>query len=431
MTSLWLTFAVLILLAFAFIFWPLLPFCRKKERAHTVQKQQNIDIFHDRLHELEQERAQGTLEQETFLTLKTELEKTLLQDAQDQENSEFKPVNVSGKHWFIAQSLGIAVVVVSMSMYFKIGRSDDLLLSQAMAGQPSTSKQQAGKNAPPSMEQSIALLESKVTEDPTNKEKLLLLANSYAAVGQFGKSADLYGQMADTADPNSEERAGLKGAQAQSLFQATGEKMTPQIQDIIKQAIAIDPLEPSSLMLQGIDAFSSANYKQAITFWDEAKQKAGEMQVTRFIDPAIKAAQQKLGAPDPTTQVAKKSESQNQDSKASSASVTIDLTLNESLKSKVNDEQVIFVFARPIGGRMPLAAERIKVKDLPIRIVLDDTKAAMPTAKISSVEMVEVTARISLSGQLMPQKGDLFATLKNIIVKDNPVLTMEINQEVR
>jgi cytochrome c-type biogenesis protein CcmH len=79
---------------------------------------------------------------------------------------------------------------------------------------------------------------------------------------------------------------------------------------------------------------------------------------------------------------------------------------------------------------MPLAAERIKVKDLPIRIVLDDTKAAMPTAKISSVETVEVTARISLSGQLMPQKGDLFATVKDIVVKDNPILALEINQIV-
>ena len=428
MTSLWLAFAVLLLLAFSFIFWPIMPFFRKKRIAHTLQKQQNIDIFHDRLHELEQERDQGTLEQDTFSTLKTELEKTLLQDAQDLGSSTIKQINISGKHWSIALSLSLAVIIISLSMYFKIGRSDDLSISQAMAEQ--TGEQQPGKNVPPSMEKSIALLESKVAQDPANKEKLLLLANSYAAVGQFDKSANLYGRMADTAEPNSEEFAGLKGAQAQSLFQASGEKMTAQIQGIIKQALAIDPLEPSSLMLQGIDAFTVADYKQAISFWSKAKQKAGEAQVTRFIDPAIKAAQQKLGAPS-SSQVAKNSGSQSQDSKTSSASVTIDLTLSKSLKSKVNDEHIIFVIARPMGGRMPLAAERIKVKDLPIRIVLDDTKAAMPTAKISSVETVEVTARVSLSGQPMPQKGDLFATLKNIIVKDNSILAMEINQEVK
>jgi cytochrome c-type biogenesis protein CcmH len=268
-------------------------------------------------------------------------------------------------------------------------------------------------------------LESKIAQDPTNKEKLFLLANSYAMVNQFDKASKIYEKMAELVEPNSEEHAGLKGAQAQSLFQASGEKMTPEIQLIIQQALTIDPLEPSSLMLQGIEAFTSTNYKNAITFWEKAKKKSGEEQVARFISPAIKAAEQKLGITSTQVQAP-----QNNDSNKSSASVTINLSLSSSLKSQVNGEQVIFVFARPVGGRMPLAAERIKVKDLPIRIVLDDTKAAMPTAKISSVETVEVTARISLSGQLMPQKGDLFATVKNIVVKDNPTLALEINQIV-
>jgi cytochrome c-type biogenesis protein CcmH len=426
MIALWLVFALLILLAFSFIFWPLMPFFRKNKFAHSIQKQQNIDIFHDRLHELEQERDQGTLEQETFITLKAELEKTLLQDAQGQDYKEPKQIDISSLHWSIAISLCLTLFIVSLGMYFKIGRSDDLIISQAMAEQTQTGEQQSdSKTPPPNMEKSIALLESKIAQDPGNKEKLFLLANSYAAVNQFGKAAKIYGKMAELVDPDSEESAGLKGAQAQALFQASEEKMTPEIQNLIKQALNIDPFEPSSLMLQGIDAFISNNYKHAITFWEKAKKKSGEEQVTRFINPAIKAAEQKLGIT--STQVQKP---QNQDSNISSPSVTIDLTLNSALKSQVNDEQIIFVFARPVGGRMPLAAERIKVKDLPIRIVLDDTKAAMPTAKISSVETVEVTARISLSGQLMPQKGDLFATVKNIVVKDNPTLALEINQIV-
>lgn len=426
MTALWLVFALLILLAFSFIFWPLMHFFRKNNIAHSIQKQQNIDIFHDRLHELEQERDQGTLEQETFITLKAELEKTLLQDAQGQDNSEPKQVDVSSIHWSIAISLCLTLFIVSLGMYFKIGRSDDLLISQTMPEQTQTVEQQSdGKTPPPSMEKSIALLESKIAQDPKNKEKLFLLANSYAAVNQFGKAAKIYGKMAELVDSGSEEFSGLKGAQAQSLFQASGEKMTPAIQSLIKQSLNVDPFEPSSLMLQGIDAFTSNNYKHAITFWEKAKKKAGEEQTARFINPAIKAAEQKLGIT--STQVQKP---QTQDLKVSSSSVTIDLTLNSALKSQVNDEQIIFVFARPVGGRMPLAAERIKVKDLPIRIVLDDTKAAMPTAKISSAETVEVTARISLSGQLMPQKGDLFATVKNIAVKDNPTLALEINQIV-
>jgi cytochrome c-type biogenesis protein CcmH len=149
------------------------------------------------------------------------------------------------------------------------------------------------------------------------------------------------------------------------------------------------------------------------------------MQISRFIEPAIKAAEGKLGVEGTTTTAEITQQS------TSAGSVTINLTLSDALKSTADGDLTIFVFARPVGGRMPLAAERVKVKELPIQIVLDDTKAAMPTATISSVDKVEVTARISLSGQAMPQKGDMFTTIKGIVVKDNATLDMEINQTIK
>lgn len=75
---------------------------------------------------------------------------------------------------------------------------------------------------------------------------------------------------------------------------------------------------------------------------------------------------------------------------------------------------------------MPLAVERLRVKDLPANIVLDDSKAAMPTAKLSSVDVVDITARISRSGQPMAQAGDLYITLEKVAVKNAPPLAMEI-----
>jgi cytochrome c-type biogenesis protein CcmH len=251
------------------------------------------------------------------------------------------------------------------------------------------------------------------------------LVNSYAAVGQFDKAAKLYGKLAESTELGSEEFARLKGVQAQSLFQASGESMTPAIQSLIDEALKADAEEPSSLMLQGINAYNSSNYKQAIAFWEKAKGKAGEDQITRFINPAIKSSQQKMGIA-----TALKSSVKPNQKVAGGASLIIDLTLNKALKEKVNDDDIVFVFARPVGGRMPLAAERIKVKDLPARIVLDDTKAAMPTAKLSSVDVVEVTARVSKSGQPMAQKGDLFAEVKNIAVSGSVSIALDINQVV-
>jgi len=413
MTDLWIAFAVLLLLAFGFLCWPLL---NRKQRVYAKQQQENIDMFRDRLDELEQEKLQGNLEQADFLVLKAELEKTLLQDAQMQEDQALASVNVNANYWVFALFLGLAVTGVSLTMYFSLGRSDDLLISQTLTEPTATAKNKQQS----SIEQSIAILEARLAEDPENDQMLLLLANSYSAVGQFVKGADIYARMAEKAKDIPEQYAGLKGAQAQSLFQASGDQFTASVKRLTEQALTADPEEPSSLMLLGINAFTLEQYQQAIDFWQKATIKAGETQVTRFIKPAIKAAEAKSG---------RRIAQQTQD--LGSPRITIDLTLSASLKAQVSGEQVVFVFARPVGGRMPLAAERIKVKDLPIRIVLDDSKAAMPTAKLSSVDQVEITARISLSGQPMAQKGDLYTTVKNVVVKQNPTLTLEINQVVQ
>jgi cytochrome c-type biogenesis protein CcmH len=85
--------------------------------------------------------------------------------------------------------------------------------------------------------------------------------------------------------------------------------------------------------------------------------------------------------------------------------------LAAALKAQARPEDTVYVFARnadPAGGnRMPLAIVKAQVKDLPLPFTLDDTHAMGPGMGLSTAKRVVVGARISRSGQAIPQPGDL------------------------
>ena len=56
---------------------------------------------------------------------------------------------------------------------------------------------------------------------------------------------------------------------------------------------------------------------------------------------------------------------------------------------------------------MPLAILKRKASELPITFTLDDSTAMSDELKISKFDMLVVFARVSRSGNALPQSGDL------------------------
>lgn len=92
-------------------------------------------------------------------------------------------------------------------------------------------------------------------------------------------------------------------------------------------------------------------------------------------------------------------------------SVSGTVSLAPALAALAAPQDTVFVVARAADGRgMPLALQRAQVKDLPWAFMLDDRSAMAPQARLSGAQTVVVTARVSKSGNAMPQPGDLVGT---------------------
>ena len=106
------------------------------------------------------------------------------------------------------------------------------------------------------------------------------------------------------------------------------------------------------------------------------------------------------------------------------------VTISPQLLAKASPEDAVFVFARSTdGSRMPLAAMRRQVKDLPFDFRLDDSMAMAPEATLSTASTVVVTARVSRSGDATPSAGDLFGSSVPVAVGSSG-LALEINEIV-
>jgi cytochrome c-type biogenesis protein CcmH len=102
--------------------------------------------------------------------------------------------------------------------------------------------------------------------------------------------------------------------------------------------------------------------------------------------------------------------------------------LSAALRAQVGPEDTVFIFARPAtGGRMPLAAQRVQVKDLPYRFTLDDSKSMSSAMPLSSSAQLVLGARISKSGDAIPQPGDLSGQTGPVALGANGI-ALEINE---
>ena len=419
MIELWLGITLLTLLALAFIFGPFIQARKLKIESNTAldRKSKNIEIFKERLAELNIEKEAGNLQVSEYDELKLELERNLLDDA-SVEAEHAKLPTLGTKHIVTVALIALMIPALAFGLYFKYGSANEL---QAALEQPAAMKAFAdGKQ--PTVEEAIAMLVAELEKNPENPEGWYILATTYMNIGEFEKGRDSFVKVLEILPQDAPQYVGVMGQYAQSLYFAKGGKMDDEVRQQVQRTLDREPLEVTSLGLLGIDAFEQSKYEEAIAYWRQALANA-EPAAADSLKAGVRRAMDELvalGKPVPDVP------------ELQSVAIQVRVDIDPKLRAQLNPDQTVFVFAKPVGGRMPLAAVKLTVGELPKQITLDDSLAMTAQAKLSMHPEITVGARISMSGQPQASQGDLQSSELQVIVKDTKEpLTLMIDQIVQ
>jgi cytochrome c-type biogenesis protein CcmH len=388
------------------------PFVWSRPASRMSQRQMNAAVYRDQLAKLDQDLAEGALNTEDHARSRDELQRRALEDLRE---DDAVPTLRAPKRTMLA--VGLLVPLAAIALYAVLGNVDALTGGGAEQ-----------KVTQADVERMVATLAAKLEQNPTDYKGWVMLARSYKVMGRTAEAEKAF----DRALPMVDADPQLLADYADVVVTNANGNFAGKPQQLIDKALKLDPNAPMALWLAGTAAFSRGNKDEAIGHWEHlATLLPVDSEDGRNLQAALAEVRGKAPlnaqavAAQPAPAAAPVVAAAN-----GTASVTGTVELDAALKGKASAKDTIMVIARAPGMRMPLAVLRVPATQLPLKFTLDDSLSMSPQAKLSGASEVEVEARISKSGQAMPEPGDLFSSVQTVKVgaKDVTLRVAQVRQ---
>jgi len=396
MTVFWVVVVFLIIAALLFLLPPLL--ARASTQGEVGRDKLNIEITKDKIVELDADLRNGILSQDNYERARQELERSLLEDVANPTSAADR-LAPTRTNIVTAAVVALAMPIITVLLYQQLGGG-------LAAFRPELAQQTVkAEGHEGTIETMVGQLKDRLTKNPADGEGWMMLGRSYYFLKKYPEAAEAYAKSVEFGgDANPDVLADY----ADTVAMASGRSMQGKPYELVKKALTLQPFHEKSLWLAGTAAYEGKDYPAALGYWEklmqvfqpgsenyeQMKRNVGEIQ------ELMAAGGMKVPAPAIPVKAAGGS--------TGKAKISGTVKLVAALAANASPTDTVFVFARAAQGpRMPLAIVRKQVKDLPFAFTLDDSLAMNPDMKLSNFQQVVVGARISKSGNAMPQSGDL------------------------
>ncbi len=402
MMSFWIAAILMVAVAMYFLLRPLLMNLDKRDIDRTIL---NADIAKERLNELKLELEQGVINKEEYDLTREELEQSLLYDVAQEQGENLSTVSTNSYSRISRTILMISIPAVAISFYMFLG-SPDLIeggkkqTATAPAGHGSSN----GADKLATVEQMIDRLAAKLKENPNNAEGWFMLGRSYMSMKRY-KEAVAALEKTNQLVPNNPT---VMLQYADALTMSRGGQISGKPFELIKKAVEIKPDDPTGLWLLGMGYDEQGEYQKAISYWNLLLPLLKDDKSINEVNSLIQQAKRKSGSDVAGDLNSDSNPANTVADKKSMVSLKVSVSIDKKLLKHVSANDTVFIFAKAINGPpMPLAVVRKQVKDLPLQVTLDDSMAMIPSMKLSSFIKVQVSARVSKSGNPREQSGDI------------------------
>lgn len=414
MLSFWVLAASMLAIALFFVIRPML---RKNYSVTIGREQQNIAIAKERIVELDQELQKDQISQHQYDQTYAEIEQALLNDLQ---TSSIKVGPRQSSNYRSAAVVAFSVSMITVLGYYYLGNLHGLDVVGTAPAPGQASKQQIG-----SVGQMVQRLADRLQRDPEDVDGWRLLARSYMTLGRYPEAVAALRTARGLAGDDPDVLLDL----ADAIAGTQNESSQGQPTELVNLAMTKAPNNPRVLWIAGQLAAEQGDYTKALLHWHRLEAMIPpDSKAAPVIKKMIAAAQAQIGE--------RPTDAQQEPTKPVSetlqpVALAVQVSLHPSLTSQVGQDDTVFVYAQALNGPpMPLAVARKQVRDLPVNVVLDDSMAMMPAMTLSKFDKVRVAARISKTGNAIPQSGDYQVKISPVAVDLREPIKLVIQDKI-
>jgi cytochrome c-type biogenesis protein CcmH len=262
-----------------------------------------------------------------------------------------------------------------------------------------------------SMDAVISQLEMRLEKSPGDMEGWRMLGRSYLVTGRLNEAVNAY-QKASALSGGKDPAIELDLAEA--LVLAGDPSRQPKAKGIIDAALAADPGNQKALWYSGLMAQRANDPATATARWSKLLEANPPEEIRRIVVAQLEQLGVTAPAAAGTTAPAAPGGTAmggmggDAGAAASGRTIRVAVSVDPALASNLKPGAVVFVSAREAGiPGPPLAAVRLSSDELPTTVVLSDANAMVEGRDLSSVEEVQVVARVAFGGTAVTSTGDL------------------------